>query len=159
MISRVPFTGGLSFALPVNVHAAYPQGIDSSVMQIAGDGFEIMLDDYGGWRGPASQVLGGREARMSERRAGGCREQVWEVELPTTNPAMLECPSPSPRAACVPMPARASISTFCTTDASCRAVDAIIDSARFTPLPGQALPRPDERWTPPAPVCRIEDKQ
>lgn len=156
---RVPFVGGLSFALPTGSHAAYPQGIDSRIVHISGEGFEMTIDDYGAWRGPASHRLGGRPARMSERRTSGCRERIWEVELPTTNPTMLECPNPSPRAACVPMPARASISSFCTSDASCRAVDAIIDGASFTSSPERTLPEPDEHWTPPSPVCRVETPQ
>lgn len=156
MDRRVTYVAGMSLAVPAGARVAYPQGIDSNILHITGEGFEISADDYGGYSGGGDRTLGGGPAKMTERRGSGCRERTWEVELPTTNPAMMHCPSPNAqRDQCRAEPAHATLRSLCATDAACGTVDSIIASARFTPKPWAALVTPDGHWQPPEPVCEV----
>lgn len=153
---RVTYVAGMSLAVRAGARVTYPQGIDSNILHITGEGFEISVDDYGGYSGSGDRTLGGRPAKMTERRGPGCRERTWEVELPTTNSAMMHCPSPNAqRDQCRAEPAHATLRSLCATDAACGTVDSIIASARFAPKPWAALVTPDGRWQPPDPVCEI----
>lgn len=156
---RARFVAGLSFALPAGASASYPQGIDSAILRISGDGFDITADDYGSWSGSGTRMVGGRAARMTERQAPSCRERVWEIELPTTNPNLLSCGPSARPGQCHPSPARVTINSVCTGGTACHAVDAIIDSARFAPGPWEPLPRPDANAAASAPLCQIPAAQ
>lgn len=150
---RTGYVAGMSFAVPARVKVAYPQGIDSSILHISGDGFQIATDSYGAYSGS-----GDRPARLTERAAPSCRERVWEVELPVTNPTMMHCPPHGRPDQCTHPLGHALISVRCTNDASCQTAQSIIESARFAPQPWPALPKTDVHWQPPAPECKFADE-
>lgn len=152
---RVAYVAGMSFPVPAGTRVAHPQGIDSDILHISGDGFQIAVDNYGAYSGGGDSEIGGRPAKLTERGAPGCRERVWEVELPVGNSTFTVCPPNGKPEQCTHPLGHALISARCTSDASCQQVQSIIDSARFAPQPWPALPKPDGHWQPPAPVCKF----
>jgi len=150
---RAIFTAGFSLPVPSGAKVTYPQGIDSRIMQIDGPGYTLTLDDYGAFNEPATTTLAGAPAKVEDQRGRGCRVRVWGVQLPGTSPTKLIC-SPGDTADCKQVPAQATIATFCTSEAACRQVNAILASALFGPKPWPAVPLPDPDVRPEEPACR-----
>ncbi len=153
---RLTYSAGMSLTAPHDALVARPQGIDSTILHISGRGYEIVLDDYGSYSGGGDRTLGSRSAKMTERRSADCRERLWEVELPTTNPAMRICPSADARPDdCREAKAHANLRVVCTDPTACRTADDIVASVRFSPPPWPRLPMPDPNWRPPPPTCEM----
>ena len=150
---RVIFTGGLSLPLPIGASVTYPQGIDSRLMNLSGQGYTLQLDDYGAFMQPATARIAGAPATLEERSRERCKFRVWKVRLPGTSPTTLIC-SRGDADDCKQAPAQATIASFCTTDAACRQVDALIAGAQFLPKPWPKVPLPDSEARPTEPACR-----
>lgn len=150
---RAIFTAGLSLPVPPGAMVSYLQGIDSRIMHIRGPGYTIELDDYGAFGGPAETTLAGAQATFEDQHRRGCRFRVWRVRLPGTSPTNLICP-PGDSGDCEQAPAQVTIATFCTGDAACRQVDAIIAGTQFRSKPWPAVPLPDPDLRPQEPACR-----
>jgi hypothetical protein len=150
---RAIFTGELSLPIPGNVSVTYPQGIDSRLMQISGQGYTLQLDDQGAFMQPATAMIAGFAATLDVRSRGGCMLRVWRVQLSRTSPTNLIC-SRGDQGHCEQAPAQATIASFCTTDAACRQVDALVAGVHFLPKPWPKVPLPDAEERPEEPVCR-----
>lgn len=155
---RALFAAGLSLPLPPGASLSYPQGIDSRLMHIEGEDYTLELDDYGAFDGPATTSVAGAPAAVEVQRTRDCLFRLWRIKLPATSPTHLTCPSGGTGSAegtgCQEAPARATIATFCTSEAACRQVDAILAGVQFSPSPWPEMPLPDPDARPKEPACR-----
>lgn len=151
---RVDFVSGLSVAVPPAAKVAYPQGIDSNVMEVGGPDFTVTFGDYGPFVGNGALRLAGRPADEAVQTKGDCRLRTVWIELTKPWPLM-SCP-PGDKTCRVPN-ASATISSLCKGAAACGVVDAVVASTRLTPGPHAPLPAPDSDWRPPEqPLCSVE---
>lgn len=151
---RVSFVSGLSVAVPPTAEVAYPQGMDSSLLDITGPGFSVILDDYGPFNGGGTMRLAGRPATEMVRTKDDCRHRVVQVELPEQWPLM-SC-MPEDKQCRVPN-GEAVMHSVCKGAAACGTVDTIISSTQLASEPYSPFPSPDPNWRPPEqPVCSVE---
>lgn len=151
---RVNFVSGLSVAVPPTAKVAYPQGVDSSVMDVSGPDFTVTFDDYGPFVGNGPLRLAGRPADEATRTKGDCRHRVVNIELPEPWPLM-SCPTGD--TTCRVPNAKVAMNGLCRGPAGCGIVDAVIGSTRLTAGPHAPLPGPDPDWRPPEqPLYSVE---
>lgn len=150
---RAVFTAGLSLPVPMRASVTYPQGIDSRLMHINGEGYTLQLSDYGAFMESATTKVAGAPASLQAGGRDDCRFRVWSVRLPVGSSTNLIC-SDSNSASCMQAPAQATISTFCNTSAACQQVDAVIADVRLLPKPWPQVPLPDPQVNPKGPVCQ-----
>lgn len=151
---RVSFVSGLSVAVPPTAKVAYPQGEDSHLLEISGQGFSVLLDDYGPFSGSGTRRLAGRPVNETVRTKNDCRHRVVQIEL-LKQWTLMSC-APGDKQCRVPN-AKASMSSLCKGAAACGAIDTIIGSTQVAPGPHTPMPRPDPNWRPPeAPLCSVE---
>lgn len=151
---RVSFVSGLSVTVPPTAKVAYPQGADSYVMEISGEGFQLTFDDYGPFNGNGEFRLAGRPAEETTQAKGNCRLRVVRIELPKPWPLM-SCPPADKQ--CRAPNGKVALSSLCKGATACGTVDAIIGSATLNPEPHPPFPRPDRDWRPPEqPLCSVE---
>lgn len=150
---RAVFTAGLSLPVPNGASVTYPQGIDSRLLHIDGQGYTLQLDDYGAFMGPSTTQVGGASAHLEATSLGECKVRVWRVNLPASSPTHSICLNRD-GSKCERAPAQASITTFCSTASACQQVDAIIADTRLLPRPWAQVPLPDPKAVPKEPVCR-----
>jgi hypothetical protein len=149
---RAIFNAGLSLPVPKDAGVVYPQGIDSRLMHLSGQGYTLQLDDYGAFIGSATALVAGAPAVLEDRSRKGCKFRIWRVQLPGTSPTNLICSRGNPRD-CKQAPAQATIATSCTSTRACRQVDEIIAGARFALKPWPKVPPPSPETRPNEPAC------
>ena len=150
----VSFVSGLSVAVPPTAKVAYPQGVDSSLLEITGQSFSLTFDDYGPFTGNGTMRLAGQRADEITRVKDDCRHRVVYIELPK-DWGLASC-APEEKACKLPR-AKVVMNSLCRGAAACGTVDTIIGSASLAPEPHPPFSRPDPAWRPPEqPLCSFE---
>ena len=148
------YVSGLTLAVPSAANAVRLQGIDSRPMLIEGNGYTIMLDNYGWFQGPPNATLAGAPATVSGQEIAACRSRDVSVQLPAIAPgAPRMCDATGQN--CRQYRANARLVSRCIPGAACSIVNQVLGSAFFAPPP-----HPDHRVTDPSfqprtPVCRL----
>lgn len=149
----VAYAGGLNLRVPAEARVSRPQGIDSSILTVSGDGYRLSLDDYGTFGGQPNATLGGRPAIVSARGEGVCRERSVAVELPVQGNGFA-CDRSGKN--CKPMAGVAKLFGRCVQGSGCATLAKIMGSVFFTAPKQQVVPPPDEgRWIEPPQPCSL----
>lgn len=152
----VNYVGGLVIPAPGTAKIARPQGIDSAILEVRGEGFSFNADDYGALHGPVKATLDGRRASVDRARSPDCERLLVGVELETPS-NMHMCDSTGQN--CQAAPGVANIGGHCTPGPGCETLERMIGSAYFVPRPYPTFRVDETDFKPEPPVCRMPDER
>lgn len=124
---------GLTMMVPQNAVVTLPQGLDSNLLNIRGDGFDIRGDDYGVYRGRGGAVVAGQPATLTQKQTGPSLAREWEVKLPARSYFGPPCNAAATGASCHAPAGHIRLRTTCMTAEGCRTVTAVIASMKRLP--------------------------